>query len=62
MEESAPEVPDSESKRPKRTAAESGQGWVSGGEESSNLDDDDDDGTSDDGSEEYDDDDLGDSD
>ena len=59
VEESAPEVPDSESKRPKRTAAavaESGQGWVSGGDESSG-DDDDDDGTSDDGSEKYDDDD-----
>ena len=56
VEESAPEVPDSESKRPKRTAAESGQGWVSGGDESSG-DDDDDDGTSNDGSEKYDDDD-----
>ena len=57
VEESTPEVPDSESKRPKRTAAESGQGWVSG-DESSGLDDDDDDNDSDDGSEEDDDDDL----
>jgi hypothetical protein len=59
-QESTPEVPDTESKRPKRTAAavaESGQGWVSG-DESSGLDDDDDDNDSDDGSEEYDDDDL----
>jgi hypothetical protein len=58
VEKSAPEVPDSESKRPKRTAAESGQGWVSGDESSGLDDDDDDDNDSDDGSEEYDDDDL----